>query len=126
MTDFLGTINIEYNRTMNHASSPTRCVVQRDLPALFSIIATEMMDVAIVESSVEYALRVGLFKDNSYQCSFVDRQLIKKLLNQFKELNLVYSSWSDSTSKLYWGLTAKGKRVRNEMILAKNPSQIVK
>lgn len=74
MTDFLGTINIEYNRTMNHASSPTRCVVQRDLPALFSIIATEMMDVAIVESSVEYALRVGLFKDNSYQCSFGDRR----------------------------------------------------
>ena len=45
---------------------------------------------------------------------------LKKLLNQYRALNLVYSKWSDKNKSLYWGLTEKGCKVRDDMILLKN------
>jgi hypothetical protein len=91
------------------------------LPELFSIIATEMMDVAITENSVEIAItKSKLFSRTSY---INDGQIMKKILNQLRALKLVRSSWSEKRSTLFWELTVKGRKVRDEMILIRNPSE---
>ena len=86
---------------------------------LFITIATEMMEVSIVESLVEEAIKVK-FLFGKDRCYLDDKQFVKKMLNQYKALNLVYSSWNDNNRKLYWGLTNKGRKVRDDFILIRN------
>ena len=61
-----------------------------------------------------------MFKDESIYHSFVDPQFVKKILNQLKALNLLYSQWSDEQTTLFWGVTTKGELERNKMILVRN------
>jgi hypothetical protein len=89
------------------------------LPELFSIISTEMMDVIITESRISDAIKKHVFSTtNDYY--FSDDQFIKRILNQFKALGLLYSSWSSENTNLYWGLTPKGQKARDDMILIRN------
>ncbi len=99
--------------------APTNGTITRELPELFKIIATQMLDVSLTESAIDTILREKLFEGGSYGYSFRDPQFVKQILNQLKAANLLYSSWSNENSKLYWGLTKKGELVRNEMILIK-------
>ena len=55
---------------------------------LFKIIATEMMGVALTERGIDATLRENLFPKESHNYRFSDTQLIKKILNQLKALNL--------------------------------------
>lgn len=89
------------------------------LPKIFSVIATEMMDVSITESSVFAAIIKNMFSSD-YPIFLSDNQLIKKILNQLKALKLVDSFWSDEKSHLYWNLTSKGKKVRDDIILIRS------
>lgn len=110
-------VKIEYHyegqNGMNYASTNV------SLPELFKVVATEMMEVSIVEPLVEDAIK-GKFLYGKYGKYLDDKQFVKKILNQFRALDLVYSSWSDSNHKLYWGLTKKGCKVRDDLILIKN------
>jgi hypothetical protein len=45
---------------------------------------------------------------------------VKKMLNQYRALNLVYSYWNNDNRELYWGLTNKGRKVRDDTILIRN------
>lgn len=90
--------------------------IQTNLEEIFKIIATEMLNVSISEILVESAIKSYFFKE-TYNKFFDDSQIIKKLLNQYRALNLVTAKWKDKA--LYWGLTEKGERVRDEMILIK-------
>ena len=110
---------IEYKKT-NDRYGPSYGTVQRELPQLFKVIATEMMGVSLGEKAIEITLLRDLFPNDTYQYDFNDRQFVKKILNQLKALNLLYSMWIDAKSDLYWGLTAKGEYVRNKMILVRN------
>lgn len=103
----------------NRPYADTTKTMKKSLPELFRIVATEMMDVSLTESSIEETLKVNLY-GSSYGYSFDDSQLVKRILNQLKALNLIYSKWSKEHSLLYWGLTTKGCKVRDEMILVKN------
>ncbi len=89
------------------------------LQDLFITIATEMMDVSIVEDLVEKAIEIKFLsgKNGSY---LDDKQFVKKLLNQYRALNLVYSHWNNDNRELYWGLTNKGRKVRDDFILFRN------
>lgn len=86
------------------------------LEELFKVIATEMMDVSIDESSVEKSIKIN-FLLGDYGKYFDDDQFVKKILNQYRALDLLKSSWSASNKVLYWGLTKKGQKVRDDMIL---------
>lgn len=87
-----------------------------DLQTLFVTISLEMMDVAITEVRVENAVtRLLPRKEASRYIS--DQQFIKKILNQFKALGLVYSNWNKEKNQLYWGLTKKGEKLRNDLTL---------
>ena len=88
------------------------------LPILFSVIAVEMMDVSIAEVNVKSAITNSeLFQKSSY---ISDGQIVKRILNQLRALNLVSSFWSKEKSVLYWMLTKKGRKVRDDMILIRN------
>ena len=76
-----------------------------------------MMDVAITERGASSALLRGLFPHEPYSRHFSDEQFVKRLLNQFKALDSLYSSWDKNNKCLFWGLTKKGMRERDKMIL---------
>ena len=92
--------------------------VQTNLVKLFEIISTEMMDVSISESVIENAIKRYFFNE-SYGYYLDDNQFVKKMLNQFRALNLIYSKWGKENKTLYWGVTQKGCKVRDDLILLK-------
>ena len=89
--------------------------VSLKLTKIFKTIATEMLDVSIPESRIETLIHHLV--DQSQTVYFDDEQIIKRILNQLKELHLVESHWKKERSMLFWGLTTKGEKVRNDMIL---------
>lgn len=107
-------ITIKYHYYENHREQHGS--KKTTLEELFKVIATEMMDVSIDESSVEKTIKIN-FLLGDYGKYFDDDQFVKKLLNQYRALDLLKSSWSASNKVLYWGLTKKGRKVRDDMIL---------
>lgn len=89
------------------------------LQDLFITIATEMMEVSIAEPLVEKAIKVK-FLFGKRESRLDDKQFVKKMLNQYRALNLVYSYWNNDNRELYWGLTNKGRKVRDDTILIRN------
>ena len=89
------------------------------LPDLFKAIATSMMDVSITESRIKSVI-AQLISDTD-TIHITNELTIKTILNQLKALDFIYSVWQNNT--LYWGLTQKGTKVRNDMILIKNIEQ---
>ena len=119
-------IKIDYHYTYNKQRKNENKTFL--LPEIFSAIATEMMDVMIVESKIESTmvsqlLRPG-YSEYVHGICIDDSHLVKRILNQLKALRLVDSQWSSNKSTLFWGLTPKGKKVRDDMILLKDASEI--
>lgn len=109
-------IKIEYhyyeNLSERHASKKIY------LKDIFAVIATEMLDVSIDESCIESAIKLKFLSSDSGNY-LDDSQFVKKILNQYRALNLICSVWSKSNKKLYWRLTEKGRKVRDDLILIK-------
>lgn len=93
--------------------------INASLQELFITIATEMMEVSIVEPLVEKSIKVK-FLYGKKESRLDDKQFVKKMLNQYRALNLVYSYWNNDNRELYWGLTSKGRKVRDDAILIRN------
>lgn len=110
-------VKIEYHYYVDHMTRYGS--VTTNLKKIFEVIATEMMDVSITEHVIEDALKAKFFS-GSHVVYFNDSQFVKKILNQYRSLNLISSSWSNESKKLYWGLTFKGCKVRDDIILIKN------
>ena len=87
------------------------------LPQIFEAIATKMMDVIITERSIQTIVEDLI--DCSYSVHLNDDLILKRILNQLKQLGLIDSSWNENSKALYWGLTTKGKKVRDDKILIK-------
>lgn len=109
-------ITIKYHYYENHIEQHGS--KKTTLEELFKVIATEMMDVLINEFVIEKTIIKKLLLSDSGKY-FDDSQFVKKLLNQYRALDLLKSSWSDSGKNLFWGLTKKGQKVRDDMILIK-------
>lgn len=93
--------------------------INASLQELFITIATEMMEVSIVEPLVEKSIKVKFLYEKK-ESRLDDKQFVKKMLNQYRALNLVYSYWNNDNRELYWGLTSKGRKVRDDAILIRN------
>lgn len=93
--------------------------VNISLQDLFITIATEMMEVSIVEALVEKAIKIK-FLSGKAESYLDDKQFVKKMLNQYRALNLVYSYWNNDNRELYLGLTNKGCKMRDDVILIRN------
>lgn len=88
------------------------------LVEIFDVIATEMLNVSITEYAVEKIVKEKFCYHIRYGSGYInDPQLIKKLLNQFRALGLMTSTWGKEQKTLYWGLTKKGEKVRDDRIL---------
>lgn len=109
-------IEIKYHYSSQYGTKYNS--VQTNLVKLFEIISTEMMDVSISESAIENAIK-SYFLNGSYGKYLDDNQFVKKMLNQFRALNLIYSKWGKDNKALYWGVTQKGCKVRDDLILLK-------
>lgn len=108
------TPNGHYGQSQRHSDE-----IKTNLQTLFIFIATEMMNVFISESAVRNAITSHYsFLGTSHYLS--DNQFVKRVLNQFQALGLVSSKWSEQRTALYWGLTPKGEKVRNDLILMRN------
>ena len=110
-------ISYHYSRTN---STPRNGVIKRELPELFKLIATQMLDVAIGESAIDIVLKQSFWKEDSVWYTFTNGLQIKTILTQLKALGLIYSEWSKEKTTLFWGLTPKGVATRNKMILVRN------
>lgn len=93
--------------------------IEKKLPEIFKVIATQMMDVSLTELAISDAIKSKYASITGCMVYFNDSQQIKIVLNQLRALGLIYSSWSENAGKLYWGLTIKGRRYRDEMIVVK-------
>lgn len=78
-----------------------------------------MMDVSLTESAIIDAIKSKYLSIERCTVYFYDSQQIKIILNQLRALDLIYSSWNEEKGNLYWGLTTKGRRCRDEMIVVK-------
>lgn len=110
-------VEIEYHYYEDHINRYGS--ITTDLKKIFEVIATEMMDVSITEHVIEDTIKANFFSGN-HVVYLNDSQFVKKILNQYRSLNLISSSWSNENKKLYWGLTSKGCKVRDDMILIRN------
>ena len=110
-------ITIKYHYYENHIERHGS--IKTSLEEIFKVIATEMMDVLIDESCVEKSIKMKFLSGN-YGKYFDDNQFVKKILNQYRALDLLKSSWSGNNKTLLWGLTKKGRKVRDDMILIRN------
>lgn len=110
-------IKIEYNYYENHRTQYGSKTT--NLKEIFKVIATEMLDVSINEHVIEEAIKTK-FLSGSHEKYFNDNQFVKKILNQYRALNLIRSSWSDKNKNIYWGLTEKGCKMRDDLILIRN------
>lgn len=111
-------ITIPYSHSYNDGrqTRTNYSEIDTDLKHIFLAIATEMMDVSITEKVAEDAIKKH-FLSQPYSCSISDNQFIKKVLNQFRALNLMKSTWSNNNHVLYWGLTKKGAKERDDSLL---------
>lgn len=105
-----------------NANSPIKRTRQNEtfttsLEQLFTIISVEMMDVMITETHIMRAIVRMLPMRYGTDRFISDDQFVKKILNQFKALGLVCSKWSGDKNQLYWGLTKKGEKLRNDLTL---------
>ena len=91
--------------------------IEKKLPEIFKVIATQMMDVSLTESAISDAIKSKYASIVGCTVYFNDSQQIKIILNQLRALGLIYSFWSKGVGKLYWGLTTKGRKCRDEMIV---------
>jgi len=109
---------IEYHYSITSGRTSQRFDKKKtvDFPYLFEIISLEMLDVMIPETTVERIIKSKLLP-SEYSCYFNDPQLVKKILNQLKELKLIKSRFNDSKSELFWGVTPKGAKVRSDKTL---------
>lgn len=105
----------DYRGRGGHKSGIYKVVIK--LEEIFKVIGTELMDVAATEELIERTLKRNLPFETQSDVYFSDKQLIKRLLNQFRGLGLITSSWNKDNKKLYWSLTEKGKKIRDDFIL---------
>ena len=107
-----------YNMSKSNMFEKTRgddCY-HTSLQALFVAISMEMLDVMVTENTVKEA--VYRLLPNKGESRYInDPQFIKRILNQFKELNLTYSRWNETKGLLFWGLTKNGEKLRNDLTL---------
>jgi hypothetical protein len=104
----------QYNRGISTAHSDTKSF---KLEEIFKVISTEMLNVSITESAVQATIKNNCL--NKPTCTIKDSQLVKRILNHLEMSKLVFSKWDAENKKLYWGLTNKGQKKRDELIVLK-------
>lgn len=107
----------EIKNAFGHNSTKHDIYKHVSLDKIFAIIATEMLNVSISETKIKEVIMHELFPNITQSKYFTDKQLIKRILNQFKALDLIVSKWNAENKTIFWGLTTKGELKRDNIIL---------
>lgn len=89
-----------------------------NLKEFFIVLSLNMLDVAINEDVIKGVL-IKYCSSNNSSALLVDDNQMKVILNQLKEGGFITSKWSDSSKKLFWKLTKKGKQMRFDLTIKK-------
>ena len=101
-----------WKRTGDNKKSEER---QTSLKRIFVVIATEMMELMISERQIKATIEKQFF--SSSLAHLKDEHIVNRLLIQYQKLGLI--TYKYEKGNLYWGLTQKGKKIRDEDILIK-------
>lgn len=116
-------IQIEYKYiSYSYPSSYTKYgEIKKSLSDIFAAIALQMLDVSINENSITSVITQQLIEETK-SATLTDSLLVKRIMNQLKALKLVFSKWNEDNKVLYWGLTEKGIKLRDDMTIVKKTS----
>lgn len=113
-------VKINYHLVRAEGNRESGCI-EKKLPEIFKVIATEMLDVSITESAIADVIKSKYISTVVGTVVYLDdSQQIKIILNQLRALDLICSAWKKDSKRLYWGLTEKGKKIRDDMLVVKN------
>ena len=91
------------------------------LKEIFKYVSINLIAVSKVEGSILDLIAQSVGANSRF--SLTDKNIAKRICNQFIALKLMYTSWSKENKRLYYGLTKKGERLRDEMNLFKKGSR---
>jgi hypothetical protein len=89
-----------------------------ELRQIFIIIGLEMNGVSVSQLGIENAIKDYIHCDHVIY--FKEGQIINRILLQLKALKLIDSYWNENKSALFWNLTQKGTKTRDDLVLIKN------
>lgn len=87
---------------------------QITIKELFKIVSIHFINVSITENGLIDLLAEAIDKDNNLRINRVD---LKKICNQFLALGLFKTTWNNERKKLFYELTKKGAKIRDELNL---------
>lgn len=109
-------IDYEYRTIKNNQSFYYNTYENVEFVEIFKAISINMINIGITETKIKSVIESILKKPNAI---IKDDLVVKQILLQFYGLGLIYSKWSNSKKYLYWYLTDKGVRTRNELTFRK-------
>ena len=77
---------------------------------MFKYVSIQLINVSIKEDGLIRMLNESI---DVYE---IEKSFAKRICNQFLALKLMYTKWVDGKG-LFYGLTAKGEKLRNELNL---------
>ncbi len=117
--------DLEFEEYSLNVSYSTRSGVQMHkkitLKEIFKYVSIHLINVSKLESAIIDLIAESVGASSGVYLS--DKTIGKRICNQFIELKLMYTKWSNENKGLYYGLTKKGEKLRNEMNLFKKESK---
>lgn len=86
------------------------------LKEIFAYVSINMINVSLASTAIEDCIARAVGANGRY--GIEDKNLTKKICNQFLALKLMYTKWVEGKGQ-YYGLTKKGEKLRDEMNLFK-------
>jgi hypothetical protein len=86
------------------------------LKEIFAYVSINLLNVTMTTNGIEDLIAESVGALNRFYLT--DKTIAKKICNQFLALKLMYNKWVEGKGQ-YYGLTAKGVRLRDEMNLFK-------
>lgn len=113
-----GIIHIKCRKMKESSGYYDNAVVNTNFKAVFLYISRDLLDVSATEEIIKNSINdfIHTIKAGYY---LYETQVVRTILIQLKGLGLVYSKWNKENSKLYWALTTKGARMRDELTYVK-------
>lgn len=112
-------MNIGYLETIHSGtgSYERRYNKEISLKEIFGKVSINMLNVSLLESALCNHIAKAIGADSMYH--LIDKDMAKKICNQFIALGLMKSKWISEKNGLYYALTEKGIKEKDELNLFK-------
>jgi len=115
-----GEVIVEYNYSRPPNRTKSSHALKTTFKEIFENICVDFLDVMLPEVKIQISIvKFIKTKTGHSNIDLKDSQIVKKILIQFKGLNLIKSNYSKENKLLFWGLTRKGQQIRDQAILVR-------